>query len=68
MMSNQALKNCPYPVEEKITSHEIEEICSALEIEIKTTPQQFADALNLYYEGYNQHKRTLVNPHYLIQF
>lgn len=49
---------CPYNVAEKITSFDIQNICDAFDIPIITDAELFAADLNLYYEGYKQHKRT----------
>ncbi len=49
---------CPYPVEEKVSAKNVEKICNKIGITLITSPEQLAKDINLYYEGYQQHKRV----------
>lgn len=58
MTNSQSLETiCPYNVEEKISAPDIKRICIENDIVLVTSYNELARDINLYYEGYLQHKR-----------
>lgn len=55
------MTECPYHVEKFLSASDVQKICDELQITIITMAESFSDDLNLYYEGYNQHKRLHIS-------